>query len=115
MTARYNDMIGGQYLAARFGFTFVEPATPEIQAVQDALFNHAAEVARWRTGLRNLMRSMVEDFGFMTKSLEDGNLYAPLGDGPARDPYAAARRIEHEENILLAWVKAVGVLQAAPK
>lgn len=114
MTTRYNDMTGGQYLLERFGFTFTTPASPAVQAVQDALFVHASEVARWRTGLRRLMDSMDEDFGYMQASIQGGGeLYTPLGDGPFRDPYGAARRIEADERILAVWVKAVAALQSS--
>lgn len=104
-------MIGGQYLKARFGFEFAEAVTPEIQAVQDALFTHAAAVATLRTGLRKLLRSMEDDLGYMTNALDRGGLYVPLGEGAARDPYALARRIEHEEQGLKIWCAAVARLQ----
>jgi hypothetical protein len=112
MTARYANLEGGRYLEATFGFTFTED--PALQGVQDALFVQASEVARWRGGLRRMIQSMREDFEFMVTALDKGDLWSPLvGDGPARNPYAAARKIEEAERQLKTWCAAVAALQAA--
>jgi hypothetical protein len=110
-TVRYADMEAGRYLKARFGFEFLD--IPELYPIQDALFAHAAEVARWRDALRREIRAMQEDFNYMIKSLNKGDLWYPLGDGPARNPYGHARKIEEAERHLKTWSAAVAKLQEA--
>lgn len=107
----YANTEAGQYLRERFGFEFQD--IPALLPVQDALFAHAAEVARWRNGLRRGIRTMQENFDYMIKALDAGDLWYPLGDGPAPDPYVHARKIEQGEQHLKAWSAAVAKLQEA--
>lgn len=113
MTSRYGVLPAGKYLKARFGFDFVDTEHEGLTAVQDALFSHAGDIARLRDGVSKTARNLIEELSFVRQSLNKGeDVYTPLGDGwHARDPIAAARRIETEERSLKTWVEAVKTLQ----
>ena len=113
MSARYGVLPAGRYLAMRFGFEFVDTEHPGLLAVQDALLAHAGEIARLRDGVVKSAKSLAEELGYVRQSLSRGEaVYTPIGDGwTARDPIAAARRIEMEERNLKTWTEAIKVLQ----
>lgn len=113
MTSRYGKLPAGRYLAMRFDFEFVDTDHPGLLAVQDALFAHAGEIARLRDGVAKSAKSLIEELAYVRQSLSRGEaVYTPIGDGwTARDPIAAARRVEMEERNLKTWTEAVKALQ----
>lgn len=103
----------GRYLKARFDFEFVDTEQPGLLAVQDALFSHAGEIARLRSGVAKTAKSLAEELAYVRQSIQRGeDVYTPIGDGwHGMDPIGAARRIEIEERNLKTWVEAVKALQ----
>lgn len=112
MGAPYRGTEASGYLVTTHGFAFVEVDDPVVKEAQDALYQQAARLARWRTAVVRLIDKQHENNGYMRVAMQKGELWYPLGDVPSPDPATLVRRIEDEEHAVRLWCRVVAELQA---